>query len=298
LGKFVVDSWLTPKPQVSDLDLIREECYEHFLINDGFRAYAQLLRGFVKAHVFPHIPGMIGVDHSLTGGVLMALSDRFGPEDLGVLVFDVHTDAAPLPIRSGLAQYASEEGLSEIDTISKPAIFDPYTRGNFLFYLIEEGIILPENLILIGPGDTVDKLSTLTDKRVVEYVHHYESLMERGVKIISRDQLQQSGPAAIQKEQDRLNCSKLYISLDVDVSAQCGVLATKFIDLVGTDIALILEVASNIVEIISSRRFSIVGLDIMEIDIQKIGARLSSGIEDRTRDFIREFIRLIVQGVY
>ena len=297
LGRFVVDSWLTPKPQVSDLDLIREESYRYFLINDGFRAFAQLLRDFVKAHVFPHIPGMIGVDHSLTGGVLMALSECFGPENLGVLVFDVHTDAIPLPIRSGLVQYASEVGLPAVSTISKPMTFDPYTTGNFLSHLIGEKIILPKNLIVIGPGDNAEKLRTLSDKRVVDYMRHYDSLVERGVKIISKDQLQQSGPATIQKDLDQLECSKLYVSLDVDVSAQCGVLATRFVDLVGTEISIILEAAFNIVELLSLHRFSLVGLDIMEIDIQKIGARLSSGIEDRTRDFIREFIGAIVQGV-
>ena len=297
LGRFMVDSWLTPKPQASDMDLIREENYSQFLRNDGFKAFAELLKGFVKAHVFPHIPGMIGSDHSLTGGVLMALSERFGPETLGVLVFDVHTDAVPLPIRSGLVEYALEARLPSPGAIWKSAMLDPYTTGNFLFYLIEKEVIVPENLIIVGPGDSADRLRNLVDERVIKYVRHYDSLLQRGVKIISKDQLEQFGVAAIHENMDQLKCSNLYISLDVDVSAQCGVLATRFIDLVGTDTSLVLKGLFKVGELLSSNRFSLVGVDIMEIDIHKIGAKLRSGIEDQTGDFIKKFVSILMSSL-
>jgi arginase family enzyme len=297
LGRFIVDSWLTPKPKVSDLDLIRQENFEYFIMNDGLRVFAELLRDFVKFHVFPDIPGMIGVDHSLTGGVLMALSERFGPENLGVLVLDAHTDAIPLPIRSCLFQYASEAGLSSVGSISKSATLDPYTGGNFLFYLIEKEIILPENLIIVGSGDSADKLRNLSDRRVIEYVRHYDSLLERGVKVITKEELLQFGPAVVQDSLDRLKCSKLYISLDVDVSAYCGVLGARFLDVVGIENSLILETASKVLESFCLHKFLLVGIDIMEIDIYKIGAKLSSGVEDQTEDFIRKFINLFVQGL-
>jgi arginase family enzyme len=294
LGRFLVDSWLTPKPHLSDIDLIREESYKEFLNNDGFRVFAGLLKDFAKAHIFPYIPGMIGVDHSLTGGMLMALSERLGSKNLGVLVFDVHTDAIPLPIRSGLVEYASEAGLPSPGALSLSPEFDPYTTGNFLLYLIEKKTILPQNLMIIGAGDSADTLRNLDDKRVKEYVRHYDSLSERGVKIISKDQLQQIGPDAIRRNLHKLQCSNLYISLDVDVSTQCGVLATRFADIVGTETSLILEVALEIVESLSLNRFSLVGLDIMEIDIHKVGAKLKSGIEDKTDDFIEKFISIFL----
>lgn len=293
LGRFVIESWLTPKPQVSDIDWIDGKSYQQFIENDGFKVFAELLKEFVKTHIFPSIPGMIGVDHSLTGGVLMALSERFGPEKLGILVFDVHTDAIPLPIRSGLVEYALEAGLPSPGEISKSLTVDPYTTGNFLLHLIEKGIILSTNLILIGPADNADKLRKLNDKRVMEYVRHYGFLIERGVKIISRDQLQEQGPVIIQKELDQLKCSHLYISLDVDVSAQCGVLAARFIDLVGTEMTLVLETVLKVAGLLSSKRFGLAGLDIMEIDIHKIGAKLEDGIEDQTENFIQKFIALL-----
>ncbi len=234
LGRFAIESWLTPKPQTLDRDLIDQRSYQQFLRNDGFKSFADLIKGFVKAHIFPSIPGMIGVDHSLTGGVLMALSERMGCENLGVVVFDAHTDAVPLPIRSGLVQYALEKGLPSPGLLSNDGALDPYTTGNFLLHLIEEEVMLPGNLILIGPGDDGERWRESNDPRVMEYVRHYDSLLERGVKIISRDRLKKSGPSTIRNELDQLKCSHLYISLDVDVSAQRGVLGARFIDQVGS----------------------------------------------------------------
>lgn len=290
LGRFIIESWLTPKPQPSDIDFINEKCYQQFIRDDGFKVFAKLLKEFVKTHIFPSIPGMIGVDHSLTGGVLMALSERMGCENLGIIVFDVHTDAIPLPIRSGLVQYALEAGLPSPGEISNSRTSDPYTTGNFLLHLIEDEIILPANLILVGPGDDADKWRKSKNNRVTEYVRHYDSLMERGVKIISRDQLKKLGPTPVQKEVDQLKCSHLYISLDVDVSAQCGVLAARFIDLVGTETTLVLETVLKVAGLLSSKRFGLAGLDVMEIDIHRVGAELEDGLKDQTENFIQKFI--------
>ncbi len=290
VGRFAIESWLTPKPEMPDMDWIDQRSYQQFLRDDGFKFFADLIKGFVKAHIFPSIPGMIGVDHSLTGGVLMALSERMGCENLGVIVFDVHTDAIPLPIRSGLVQYALEAGLPSPGGISNSRTFDPYTTGNFLLHLIEDEIIFPANLILIGPSDDADKWRKSKNNRVMEYVRHYDSLMERGVKIISRDQLKKLGPTTVQKELDQLKCSHLYISLDVDVSAQCGVLAARFIDLVGTETNLVLETVSEVAGLLSSKRFGLAGLDVMEIDIHRVGAELEDGLKDQTENFIQKFI--------
>ena len=294
LGRFLVETWLTPKPQISDTDFITGKSYSEFIQNGGCKAFARLLKEFVKAHVFPHIPGMIGVDHSLTGGILMALSERLGPENVAVLVFDAHTDAVPLPIRSGLVQYASEAGLPSPRPISVSPGLAPYTTGDFLLHLIEEEIILPANLIIVGTADRTEELRSLNDRRVREYVHHHDVLSDRGVKIISKQQLQQLGPPLVRKVLDTIECPNLYISLDVDVSAFSGVLATRFLDLVGTEISAILEATVEIAKLLSSNRFRLIGVDVMEIDIHKIGARLHNGLEDRTGYFIQEFLSILM----
>jgi arginase family enzyme len=294
LGRFFIETWLTPKPQISDMDLMNGESYSEFIRNDGFIVFARLLKEFIEAHVFPHIPGMIGVDHSLTGGVLMALSERLGPKNLCTLVFDAHTDAVPLPIRSGLVRYASEAGLPSPGPISVSPDFNPYTAGNFLLYLVEEKIILPANLMIVGTADGIEELRSSNDRRAREYVQHYDFLLDRGVKIISKDQVRRFGTAVIKKALDAIECSNLYLSLDVDVSALCGVLAARFLDLVGTGISAILEATVEIAKLLSSNRFTLVGVDVMEIDIHKIGAKLNNGMEDKTGYLIQEFLSILM----
>ena len=112
------------------------------------------------------------------------------------------------------------------------------------------------------------------------------------MKIIDKDQLQHVGPAAVENALTQLRCSYLYVSLDVDVSANCGVLATRFTDLVGCEISSVLEAALKVRELLSSRRFSLAGLDVMEIDIYKLGAKLRSGMEDQTPSFIKDYVTL------
>src|SRR3989304_1981632 len=53
VGRFAIESWLTPKPQMPDIDWIDRGGYEQFLRNDGFKSFAELIKGFVKAHIFP-----------------------------------------------------------------------------------------------------------------------------------------------------------------------------------------------------------------------------------------------------
>jgi hypothetical protein len=43
LGRFFIESWLTPKPRMSDIDLINQESYSEFIRNDGFKVFARLL---------------------------------------------------------------------------------------------------------------------------------------------------------------------------------------------------------------------------------------------------------------
>jgi hypothetical protein len=85
--------------------------------------------------------------------------------------------------------------------------------------------------------------------------------------------------------------------LDVDVSAFSGVLATRFLDHVGTEISAILETTVEIAKLLSSNRFRLIGVDVMEIDVHKIGARLNNGIEDRTEYFIQEFLSILMASL-
>ena len=290
LGRFSVESALSSKPELSDFEQIRAETFRSFLRNDGFRVFSELIRQFTHAHVFPCRPAMIGVDHSLTGGVLTALSEKMGPENLGVLIFDAHTDAVPLSLRSGLVEYALEKGIPAPAQIAGRDYEECYTAGNFLLHLMESGTILPENLLIVGAADTEDSVKETEDPRVKDYHSHLEHLRRIGVRILSRVQLEQGGATVLPNMLEEIECSNLYISLDVDVSALRGVLATRFIEPEGNPCSTILQMVREVAELISSERFRLIGLDVMEIDVHKIGAKLKSGQEDQTGGLMKEFI--------
>lgn len=298
LGRFKVESFLSPKPQLTDFELIRSETFDFFLRQDGFRTFAEMVMQFVELNVFPHRPVMIGVDHSLTGGVLMAISKKTRPQDLGVVIFDVHTDAVPFSLRRGMAEYAYEKGISRQKPTPSQDYEACYTTGNFLLQLIDMGAILPGNVIIIGAGDVGDYFRGQEDERIREYVRHYQQLQERGVKVIGQSVLNGRDRVDLKTILNLMECSNLYISLDVDVSAQCDVLAARFIELKGTPMRIIEQIVGQLVGLISQERFMLVGFDIMEIDVHKIGARLSSGIQDRTTMLIRRMVSKLVSRVH
>ena len=59
------------------------------------RGLAEQAGGFVRDQVFPYIPGLIAVDHSLTGGVYRRVVERCAPKEVALVVLDSHTDASP-----------------------------------------------------------------------------------------------------------------------------------------------------------------------------------------------------------
>ena len=80
----------------------------------------------------------------------------------------------------------------------------------------------------------------------------------------------------------------------MDVSTHCGVFATRFADVLGTETSLVLRIARKVREtLLSSHRFTLAGLDIMEIDVYKLGAKLKDGIEDETQNFIQDYMALL-----
>lgn len=101
IGKFGVPSWLTPRPEAADRSLVSKEEMEAFVANGGLLELSTRLKLFVQEKVLPATPVMLGVDHSLTGGVVSALSRELGPDNLSVVVLDQHFDCLPVSLRVG-----------------------------------------------------------------------------------------------------------------------------------------------------------------------------------------------------
>ena len=99
IGRFPVESWLRPKPDLGDEIFMTPLDFRLFLDSNGCREYSDAMEKFIEKKVLPDIPLMIGADHSLTGGVLRALAKQHGAENITIVMLDGHFDAIPTNLR-------------------------------------------------------------------------------------------------------------------------------------------------------------------------------------------------------
>jgi arginase family enzyme len=300
IGKFSIDSWLTPKPKLEDFHLINQFNFSNFT-NDGLlKPISDNLKRYININVLPDIPLMIGVDHSLTGGVLTALSKEYGPENLLVLIFDAHFDGLPANISVDIAKYTKdhpnevnplvlEYNYSQMEGIE---IKNTYTCASFLNNLINAKIIKPENLIIFGCQDYPDeKYRALNDPRIVEFVEFYDKMERNGVKFIPKAETSQMLGKLNQILKDTVK-SNFYLSFDVDVGALKEIIACRFRNAIGLDQSTIISAAKIVNNIIKSADNKLVGLDVMEIEtflLNKVFPK--SGREDLTIEVVDNFLR-------
>ncbi|MFX0081679.1 MAG: arginase family protein [Candidatus Hodarchaeota archaeon] len=303
MGKFHIESWLTPKPNLEDLPSINQLEFQKFTSKGAIRTYSEKLENYLKNNILPDFPLMIGVDHSLTGGVLKALSNEFGPEDLLILIFDAHFDGLPANISLNIAKYMNEHPeetnplISEhINTVNENLnIVDTYTCASFLFYLLKEKVIIPENLIIFGCQDYPnEKFRSLDDPRIIEFVEFYNEMEQNGVKFIpvSGTSTMIRNLSTILKETEK---SKLYISFDTDVGALREIIATRFRNAIGIDQMTIINTAKTIKNLLNSKKIDLIGLDIMEIETHLLNRVFpKSGRTDQTIKVIDSFLDVFI----
>jgi len=302
MGKFPIESWLTPKPNLEDLPLMNQLEFQKITRKGLIRKYSEKLENYLRNNILPDIPLMIGVDHSLTGGILKALSREFNSEDLIILILDAHFDGLPANISLNIAKYMNEYPeetnplISEhINAFNKNLdIVDTYMCASFLFYLMEEKVILPENLIIFGCQDYPDaKFRSLDDFRIVEFVKFYDRMEQKGVKFIPKSDTS----TMIQKLSsilDKTAKSKMYISFDTDVGALKEIIATRFRNAIGVDELTIINAAKTIKSVIDSKKVDLIGLDIMEIETHLLNRVFpKSGRIDQTIKVIDNFLDVL-----
>ncbi len=301
IGKFPIDSWLTPKPKLEDSHLINQLNFSKFT-NDGLlKPISDKLKRYITTSVLPDIPLMVGVDHSLTGGVLTALSKEYGPENLLVLIFDAHFDGLPANISIDIAKYTNEHP-NEVNPLIPEYYYsqmegreirNTYTCASFLNNLINAKIIRPENLIIFGCQDYPDeKYRALNDPRIVEFVEFYDTMERNGVKFIPKAEPSQMLDKLKQILKDTAK-SNFYLSFDVDVGALKEIIASRFRNVLGLDQSTILSAAKIINNTIKTANNKLVGLDVMEIEtylLKKVFPK--SGREDQTIEVVDNFLRI------
>lgn len=254
-GRLELPGWLTPRPQSEWLDYLTPWHFRKFLDGDQCRSTAAACGRWIAQEILPQVPGLIAVDHSLAGGAMSAVAERYGREAVSFMVLDAHFDGLPTHLRqvSARAPYPALEN---------------YHCGNFLYHLLKEGKILPANLVLAGVSDCPDFRSA-TDNPLAAA---YQAWAERGVTFIPKSHLRLgNGLNHWRQRLDQISTPWVYVSLDADAGACAGIPAVRFIDRVGLEQAEILAVADELGRRIRTGQFRLAGFDICEVDVHLLG---------------------------
>jgi len=283
-GKFPIPSWLWPKPGAADLPYITPRNMADFFESDSLVEIAGELKSFVRDNIFPEMPVMVGIDHSATAGVVSALAERYGPEKLTVVVLDQHFDAIPLSVRlKGAAQ--ADPGFMPGTAVG---FSDRFCCGNFWAYLMDDGIILPQNLLLIGVADYPQKGEDLQENSFRDAYLEFES---RGCKFFPRSRFDSQYLDSLSGFlRDNIHAPNVYVSLDLDVGSYEGTYAARYMERPGIGAQDILEVADIIAKECRSGRFKLAGLDVMEFNMHFLGIETADGIKDNTLTLVKDFI--------
>jgi len=298
IGKFLVESWLRPKPNAEDLDFINPTDYKIFLESNGCLEYRQDLEKYLEKNINDELPLMIGVDHSSTGAFLSFLSKKHGKENVSCIILDGHFDAIPSNIRIGLAKYAADNNietsnvlLNSEDINKMQDIKDYYNCGTFLKYIIEENIIDPSNIFVIGFYDYPnDYLKNVDDDKVKKFVQEFEKYEKMGVNLLPKIEDFSKFKTDLQDLMEKINTKQVVISTDVDVGAGKSVLAARFIDAFGFNYQEMLQIFGIISKSIKKNNIKLIGIDFTEIETFFLGKTLKDGTKDRTLDLFDEFL--------
>jgi arginase family enzyme len=268
-GKVDVETWLTPFPLLSDLPLLNVPNFVAFIDTNGCQDYAAKVCEFTKTNILPDVPLLIGVDHSMTGGVLKALSEIYGKNNILAVFIDSHFDGISLPIKLGLIHYDIETNPKTIYRKNDPYIYDradSYNTESFIKFLIKEQVILPENIVCIGISNYPPlKAFSLNDTRVKNYIREFTALQERGVTIIKKEDLRRD-PTVLKNLFKNRDIEHLYVSVDMDIGANAATKGVRFSNgYIGLKTDEICKIISEIRNF-ALKKGSLIGMDLMEID--------------------------------
>ena len=282
-----VEPWLKPTPPPDMLFMLTVENFVTFIDSNGCLEYANDLTRKVKGEVLPEVPVLVGVDHSLSGGVISALCEEYGGENLRLVVFDSHLDFIPPTIRCGLLQYDVENNPETKFSPTDPYIYnrpDSYNADSFLSYIVK--MVPMENIYVVGVSDCPPKVAEeIEDERVRRYVEFYKGMESSGVHIIKKEEIQKN----LHEVGSILSTTDLpftYVSVDVDVCANTSIKGARFLDYFGITHRDLYGLISSILK----SKSKIVGIDFMEFDVYNAGTS-SSGRLDKTYAIMAESLR-------
>ncbi len=249
VGKVDVPSWLWPRPEPSDAELLTPERYREFTESGGLEQAASSVRDFIENEVFPARPLMVAVDHSMTGGALEALA---GDRELALVVFDAHLDAIPAEIR----RLASGAEGGEV-------LPDAYDCGTWLAEIISRGIVPPERLVVAGVSDRPGETGEEGDGYRL-YADAYAAVEGSLLAVVTKKRLREEGPSALDDALHALDGCDVYVSIDADVAAGPYLKAVRFMDTMGLEPDELIGCVRRVAAAAGDR---IAGVDVAEIDV-------------------------------
>lgn len=294
LGSLEVPAWLMPKPSLSERSKITTKAVVSFIDSNGCKALADKIDEFVTHKILPGIPCMVGIDHSMTGGVYSALSRHYGQENLSLIIIDSHTDAVPMQQLAGAIQYDTEVNPSSVHDADDPFLYnrpDSYNASSFVHTLVREKRVDPKNLYIIGVSDYPEKKALrVKDARIKKYTGAYTDLKRMGVKIITKKECKLN-PHKLTGFFNHIVTPYVYVSIDMDIGANNALEGVRFRNWKGLNEPQIQKLGHAVANIFSNS-VQLAGMDICEIDPRRAGAAFPSG-NDRTYVIAAELIKTI-----
>jgi len=298
LGSVEIPTWLRPKPRGEDLLKINTENFIAFIDEDGCRRIAEDVAGMVSKKILPDIPCMIGIDHSLTGGVYKSLAEFYGKENVSLIVIDSHTDAISMSALSDAIQYDIDTNPDSVHDPRDPFLYnrpDSYNASSFIHHMAAEEIINPKNLYIFGVSDYPEKKTfRIKDPRISRYTSAYAELKRRGTKIMTKKECTQA-PQRLKTLLQMISTPYVYVSIDMDIGAINAVEGVRFRNWKGMTEAGIYKLVDAL-KILFARKVQLAGMDITEIDQRRAGEINPAG-RDQTFRIAANLIKKIGFGL-
>lgn len=262
-GRLELEPWLTPRPRGEKVERVDAARYREFLDSGGCERVSGRLKEFVLGRVLPLRPLLLGVDHSLSGGVFEALAGGRG-RDIALVVLDSHFDAVPAAVRAAAAEDAGMEGISA----GLGELPDSYNCGTWIAGLLDARWVRPEDVIVIGTSDHPGpEAGPVEGEGLARYRDSYLSFERRGVTVVPKRSLRERGVAVVVREAlSAIGGKPVYLSIDADIGAG-EMKAVRFLDTIGLSAGELASLSGELARGLEESGSTLAGLDVMEVDV-------------------------------
>jgi arginase family enzyme len=191
------------------------------------------------------------------------------------IVLDSHFDAIPLSVRMdsvlnvNVGFYRNKNPLScDVTEVNQ------YSCGNFWAYLIQAGIVLPENLFFVGVADYPGQK---IDPKWNWFQESYLDFEDRGCNFFPLWKFDGFYIDSLTSFlHDKIKTPYVYISLDLDVGSYNCTYAARYMDGIGINRQNLLDVAGIIADGDRNGSFMLIGFDVMEFNMHFLGIKTSN----------------------